>query len=453
MIGKMTSRLKAPGRGGELVVASFWSMLLRGSGMLATFVLGIQLARYLGPAEYGVYGLVIAAAMLLSSIGQLGLPTLATREVALAWSRRDYPQLRGIFRWFGLACLAASALLAAGFAGAAVWLPAAAGSFGPAAVIGAPLIPLFALTVLVSAELRAVGRLVLGQSLEILVRPLSQSILCLIVFLAVGALTARSALVLNVVASALALLLAMYWLRRELPAPARAAHPKHHAHQWLRSAAPLAVTDVLRQLDGVYALLLMGTLTSDIDTGIFRVAQASMMLVATPLFVVHIVVAPTLARLHHDGEQEKLQALVGTAAVANTIVAIIGTLVIAVGGPELVSLVFGPAYAPAFGPLLILCFSQIASGLFGVGFVLLPMTGGGRELTIGFAVSVGVSIIVAVPLILTWGAIGAAVAAVVGWTVNGLVVRYFTRKRLGIETTPLGMSWAWFKASHHVDHS
>ena len=62
-------------------------------------------------------------------------------------------------------------------------------------------------------------------------------------------------------------------------------------------------------------------------------------------------------------------------------------------------------------------------------------------------------IVVAVPLILTWGAIGAAVAAVIGWTVNGLVVRYFTRKRLGIETTPLGMSWAWFKASHHVDHS
>ena len=126
--------------------------------------------------------------------------------------------------------------------------------------------------------------------------------------------------------------------------------------------------------------------------------------------------------------------------MANTIAALIGTSVIAVGGRELISFVFGSAYGSAFTPLLILCLSQVASGWFGVGFVLLPMTGGERELTISFAVSVGSSLLIAVPLIDRWGATGGAAAVVSGWLVNGLVVRHFTQKRMGIETTPLGLA-------------
>lgn len=449
-MSKVAARVTSgSGVGGALIVAGFWSLVLRGAGMLATFVLGIQLARYLGPAEYGVYGLVIAGVMLLSAVSQLGLPTLATREVALAWSARDYSELRGILRWFALACLAASIVFAAAFAAAAHWLPLA-GRFGSSATIGALLIPLFALTILVSAELRAIGRLVVGQSLEILVRPLAQSILCASAFLIAGALTSRLALALNVVASIFALLVGCLFLTRELPSEARLARPRHRFSEWLRSAVPLALTDVLRQLDGVYAVLLMGMLTTNAETGIFRVAQASMMLIATPLFVVHVVVAPTLAQLHQSGECEKLQSVVGMAALANTIAALIGTAIIVIGGRGFVSFVFGSDYAAAFIPLIILCLSQVASGLFGVGFVLLPMAGGEHELKFSFAISVGFSVLAAVPLINGFGATGGAIAAVFGWLVNGLVVRYFTRKRLGIETSPLGMSWSSLMQGRHA---
>jgi len=437
-VQRFASLLRRPG--GQLVAASFWSLVLRGAGMLSTFVLGIQLARYLGPAQYGIYGLTLAVAMLLSAFAQLGLPTLATREVALARSGRDFPELRGIIRWFALATLTVSIVLAAVFVvGANLWPGTAADQFKTPATIGAALVPLFALTVLVSAELRALNRLVLGQSLEILVRPLTQSLLCLGVFLALGSLGVNMALALSVAASLLALLLAAYWLRRELPSEARAAEPRHHLRKWLRAAAPLALTDVLRQLDGVYAVLLVGLLTSTYETGIFRVAQSSMMLIAMPLFVVQVVVAPTLARLFEGGESAKLQSLLRLAALASFAAGAVGTLLVAVAGKRFISLAFGADYAGAWLPLLILCVYQTVTGLFGVGLVLLPMVGAGRELTISYAAAMFASVISGVVFILKWGAIGAAFAAIVGAVVNGLLASYFARSRTGLDVTLLSL--------------
>jgi O-antigen/teichoic acid export membrane protein len=423
-------------RGGKLVAAGFGSLALRAAGMVATFVLGIQLARYLGPAQFGIYGIVIAVAMLLSAVGQLGLPTLATREVALSWSRRDFPQLRGILRWFFFASLAVSSLLGLAFAmGVAHWPDGTTRQFEMPAMIGAALVPLFALTVLVSAELRSLDRLVLGQSLEILVRPLVQSMLCLAVFVGLRGFDVSTALALNVAASVFALLLALFWLRRELPPEARDAVPQHHARKWLKSAAPLALTDILRQLDGVYALLLMGMLASSYDTGMFRVAQASMMVVAMPLFIVQVIVAPTLARLFERGDHSKLQSLLRTSAQVNFAAALIGLLFVALVGREFLSFAFGSEYVEAWLPLLILCAYLAVVGFFGVGLVLLPMVGAERELTIAFAISIVVSVAVGVVLVSNWGAIGAAFTALVGAAVNGLLANHFARSRTGLGVT------------------
>lgn len=425
-------------QGSPLVAAGFKSLVLRVAGMVATFVLGVQLARFLGPAQFGIYGLIIAVAMLLSAVGQLGLPTLATREVALSWSGRDFPQLRGILRWFFVASLAVSTLLGLAFAlGVILWPDGAARQFEVPVTIGAVLVPLFALTVLVSAELRSLDRLVLGQSLEILVRPLVQSVLCFAVFIGLRRLDVNMALALNVAASLFALLLALFWLRRELPSKVRDALPAHHLRKWLKSAAPLALTDILRQLDGVYALLLVGLLASSYETGMFRVAQAGMMVVAMPLFIVQVIVAPTLARLFEQGDLAKLQSLLRTSARINLAAALAGLLLIALVGRPLLSFAFGAEYAAAWLPLLILCAYLVVVGYFGVGSVFLPMVGAERGLTISFAVTIVVSIGAGVLLVSNFGAIGAALAAVVGALVNGILANHFARLRTGLGVTAI----------------
>ena len=47
-----------------LVVSGISSLALRLGGLAASFELGVILARALGPAEFGIYGLVIAVSAL-----------------------------------------------------------------------------------------------------------------------------------------------------------------------------------------------------------------------------------------------------------------------------------------------------------------------------------------------------------------------------------------------------
>src|SRR6185369_6410152 len=61
----------------DVIRSGFSSLALRVAGMICTFGLGVILARTLGPAEFGIYGLVIAVATLTGAVAQLGTPQLA----------------------------------------------------------------------------------------------------------------------------------------------------------------------------------------------------------------------------------------------------------------------------------------------------------------------------------------------------------------------------------------
>lgn len=441
MLSRVLPFLRPPAEGGpSLVVSSVWSLLLRIAGMAVTFVVGVQLARYLGPSGFGIYGVVIAIMMLLNSAAQLGLPTLSTRETAVAWSRGNWPRLRGVIRWFAVAVGTTGLLLAALFVLAAQLWPGADAQFRAAAWWGAALVPVFSLTVLVSAELRGLDRLVIGQSLEIFVRPAAMSVLCIAAFVMRGSMDAPLALALNFASAAVALLLGFYLLHRRLPAAARQAFPERHGREWRRAGLPLALSEVLRQLEGTYALLIVGALATAAETGLFRVAASCALVVATPLSVLHVVLAPTLARLHKDGEREKLARLLTIAARIMLAASVAALLFLAVAGHFLISLMFGAQYAGSALPLVVLVAAQGVGAYFGVGFVLLAMGESERQLSLCYLAAVVVGVTAAIPLTLAWGATGAAAAAVAGGLANNGLAWYFVRRRMGLDCSALGLS-------------
>ena len=62
------------------VRSGLWSLVLRVAGLVSGFALGVLLARMLGPAQFGIYGLVTTVAAVGMTIAQLGTPQLAVRE-------------------------------------------------------------------------------------------------------------------------------------------------------------------------------------------------------------------------------------------------------------------------------------------------------------------------------------------------------------------------------------
>ncbi len=440
MIRKLGAVFGAEGSGARrLVTSSLWSVLLRVGGALLSFFVGVQLARYLGPAGFGIYGVILGLATLFWSLSQLGLPTLAVREIARSRAEGDWPALRGVLSWFARAAAGAGTLIALLFLLVLLILPGVTGGFLAGAIWAAPLIPVMALTILVNAELRAFDHLLKGQSIEILLRPGATALLLLALMTVQGRMSPADAMAMNLGGSVFAMLVGLYWLRRAVPLQVRAASPAHAARHWLRAGLPLAVTDVLRQLDSVYGVLVMGALATAAETGVFRVAASTIVIVVTPLSVLHVVLAPTLARLHFERRPQPLQRLLGLAALAMLGAALAGTAVVALFGQWLITGLFGADYAGAWLPLLILCGAQSVGAFFGVAFVLLGVAEGERDLARAFIVSVALSSAAAVPLALYWGAIGVAFAAMLGQLVNNGLAWLAVWRRMGLDASPFGL--------------
>jgi O-antigen/teichoic acid export membrane protein len=203
-------------------------------------------------------------------------------------------------------------------------------------------------------------------------------------------------------------------------------------------ALVLAAFDLLKQLDASYGILVIGSLSSETQAGYFRVALSSIVFAATPLSIFNVVLAPLLARLHSEGERERLQKLLTISAIVMFATTLTIFAILALFGKSLVVLVFGPSYAPSWVPLVLMTFAQAINGFFGVGWVFLSVSGGERMLTASFTTSVAVSIAVAVPLTILYGAAGAAGAAVVGALIQNILVWRGVRLHSSLESSAAG---------------
>lgn len=419
--------------------AGAWSVVLRIAGALATLAMGVLLGRWLGPAGLGQFGLVIAATMLLAQIAQLGLPMLATREISIGHMKGDWPGVATMLVSFGTVTLACGLAIGLIFAGGGWLLFGDEASAGTALLLGALLVPLVALVNLTGAELRGLDRLVKGQALEVAIRPALMTLLLLIAYAWSGAMSPALALAANVAAFGATLGLGVLWLRSALPewTPARAAG--RDLRGWLRSAAPLALSDLLRQVDGVYGILLVGAIASVAETGIFRVAVSSVVIIAMPNTILHLLMAPTLARLAASGDSARLGAVLTHSARLAFAALCAGLAVVALAGEWLIGGLFGDAFTPAWLPLLILVAANAVHAFFGVGQVLLAMSAEETAFARCFAATAIVSIASAIPLTFVWGASGAAAAAVLGYLAGNLLVWRYVRRSTGLDCSALGL--------------
>jgi O-antigen/teichoic acid export membrane protein len=200
-------------------------------------------------------------------------------------------------------------------------------------------------------------------------------------------------------------------------------------------ALPLGAVDVLRQFDGTYGIIIVGLLGSAVDLGVYRVALASAVLVSMPVTIFHIVLGPTVSRLHDFGSRVELQRLLRIVSAGSCAVLLPMLVVLLLFGRPLVEIVFGDAYADAALPLAILCAAQLVFGFFGMGPILLAMVGGERPLTLIYVVAVGAGVVAAAFLVPRYGAVGAAAAQVLSTGGIGALSSRFARNRFGLSTT------------------
>jgi len=423
-----------------MVRAFVGSTGLRFLGMLFGFLVGVQLARGLGPAGYGVYGLALSAISMLAMPVEFGVPSLVTREVAAAHARQQWPAVWSVVLW-AVRTVILLALLTLAIAGV-VWLllrDRITGDLARVFTAGLLLILLVPLGNLTCAALRGLHNFVRGEFPDVVLRPALFSALLFGVTTALpSGLTPTISMSLQVLAAGISLAVAYGMLRKVLPRLPPGSRPPEGQRQWLRSAVPMALSESMRVVQGNLAVIALGYLATPAIVGIFRVGTSAGLLLAMPVTVAHVVSAPIFSSLHATGNKAALQKYL-TRTTSITVLGVMAcVLPFVVGGETLLGMIFGRDFSASNSIILILSLGTIASATFGPGGPLLNMTGQERYVTRSFCVSVLVLAILAPPLILIAGGEGAALANSVALTVWSVLMWRHARRTLGVDSSVWG---------------
>lgn len=437
MIQRFSSYFARDGLGPILVRALAGSAGIRIIGMAFGFLVGVQLARGLGAAGYGVYGVAMSIISMVTIPTEFGLPQLVTREVASAQVRQDWPLIRGVLHWANRTVICLSAVMAAaGLVGWLVFHKKFSTDLGYALLPGLLLVPLVPLGNLRGAALRGLQQIVRGQLPEIILRPAMFSLLLLVasLFLPMG-LTPAVAIAMQALAAGATLVVAAYMLRKIMSASQETVVPVTDAKAWIRSALPMALTEGMRMLHGNASILLLGVLSTASIVGVFRVASSMSMLMTMPVSLIHVVSAPVFSRLHAASDYVRLQRMLYWVAVAMVLGVTALTLPFVFFGEQLVGTVFGADFGASNVPLLILSTGTIIGSAFGASATLLNMTGHEKRVTRAFGFSLLVLGIFSLPLIHFFGAIGAALANSFSFVLWSALMWLDARRLLRLDTS------------------
>ena len=407
----------------------------------AAITVGVQalLARLLGVAEYGVFSYVLSSLIVLSAVTRMGLDFTVLRFAAGYRSRREWGLLRGVLaaahRW----ALCSSAIAAAAMAIVVLAL----GDYLDRQLlitflVGSSVLPLMTLLAIAQASLRALGHVVFAVAAEFAVLPLVMAALVGAAWLSSpDALGSPGAMGLHAGACAITLGLLLAWLLRTLRRTAETAVPETRAREWFRVTFPLLLWTTFAFANSQVDMLMVGALRGKEAAGLYQAAVRLAGLALWGLFAINAVAGPMIARLHAQGKSAELQRLVSLSAFGIALLTFPVAVLLVVLGPWLLDL-FGPAYRPAYLPLVLLVVGHCANASAGSVGYLLMMTGHEREAAAVMAAATTVNLILNALLVPPFGLTGAALAALTSTVLWNAIFYWRVRKHLGVDPTIVG---------------
>jgi stage V sporulation protein B len=338
--------------------------LMAGAQLLLTacsYIVAVVLTRGLGPADYGVYGLIYSFLLSVQLIGRLGIPQAVARLVA----ERDGIDARLEGTAVALV-LAVNAIVFAGFWVSAGWL----GEIFKIPENGRFLFRLAALdipfygTYFVVAEILGGRRDFLSESLGIALYSIAK-VVGAGVLIAIGP-TIAGALLLNVGAS----IVGLAYLVARVGRPAFTLN-LHFGAPIIGLAFPVALGGIGTQLLSAVDLWSLNAIGAqvDADTKGFYVAATTLARLPNLIgFVMTAVLIPSIGRAVGMGDPALVRTTVRGAMRFLAVTLLPGCALLAVAARPLMALLFSPEYGEGASLLQILIF---AHGLFNTTFLTL----------------------------------------------------------------------------------
>ena len=412
-------------------------MAFRIFGMGMAYGVALLLARWLGPAGFGSYSLAVMAIALVAVPFGRGWSTLVLRNAAAEGKKFIGGTTRRLISDGRLLSAAYVSVIGIGAAvsvaqGVFAWLPAL-------------LVLLAILTKQNSAFrlslLRGKGFVKLNQVPEQIVQPAVLTLLLGFIVLAGGVeLTWQIGLACFVAGLVTSYILGLALQRRvfrdmpwEPPAQESAITKAN-----LSNAAVIGANGLMIALAAQLDTYILGLFTDTAEVGVYRFAVQFALLGSFVYSSLNYLAANEVAELWAKGDRQQIQVLSRRYALLSVAACLAFAAGLAVLGDWFIEVTVGATYGAARDLVLILMIGQTVAAAVGITGTILTMSGNERSFMRATIYGLVASAVVSIAAIPVAGAVGAALANVIGITVTNVFCLYRAITRVGVNASIFG---------------
>lgn len=423
--------------------------LVQVAGAGLSYVLHIVFARSMSTTGYGVFAYVLGVAGLLASLATLGLPGTALRFIRMYLGRAQVDRVGALWRW-ALRRLRRAGLIIAFTGGVFGIILSLAGrpTQGMLLSLAGVLVIALASSEWSSAVARSLEHPLLAYVPQLVLRP-AVAMTAALLLVARGSLSATVSIGVFTAAATIVAALQFGGVSRRikhlgerasvgLDAPPDSLSPTAAPgpDDWRSVALGLWGFSALALGLSHANLILLGALRGAEEVALYNAAGKTAWLAAFVLMAVNAVIGPYFGALHDRDDRAGLQQLLRKAMrwIAWPTFLIVGSLV--ASSPWILGW-FGPSYRVATPILLVLAIGALVNALSGPVALLLNTTGHQARTTRAYAWCLAGNLFMGVPLILFFGALGAAVADTLILTLWNLWLTTLVRRELTVDPTVL----------------
>lgn len=381
------------------------SAAVQGINLLLATLSSVVLTRVLGVEGFGIYSFAYSFALILCVPVQAGLPTLITRETARYQQALRLNAINAILKWSALVVLVLSVTVILLSVPLILFL---FNSYAYATLVSLVLIPVVGLSTIRSAVLKGLGRVLVGQIPDLILRPLLLIVFVLLTF-QFHSVSPELSLLLHGLAAFFAFLVGAIVLVRVAPAAVLRGVPDYSDKpEWKRSVYSISLVSGVQVLNANAGVLVLGAFGTPDEVGVFKVAFTCALLLMFGRTAVLAVIQPYLARYFYGNQLQKLRFVVASVSAFSFSVMVPALLAVYYWGDSIVSAIFGSEYIAATVLILVLSVGQMVNSYFASVGSLLMMSGNERRVVVALVFTTVLFIPILILAARTNGAVGVA---------------------------------------------
>lgn len=439
MIDKVTAGIREVlgGKGLKSVLIKGASLVfvIRVGGAGLTYFSEIFLARILGPEVYGPYVYALSWAILLAIPAGLGFSTGVMRFMP-AYLTNEQPRLFKGILFQSWAITLGVGLFVTLIASSVVVMygPGLQSGIGLTLVLGFCIIPLRALLGLQQGMAKAVNKMILAFTPQVIFLPILIVTSIFILEQIQGSVGITATMIVVIFCHVLSvggqflILLKNNW-KKISKVKAKSEMPA-----WLRVSLPLMLVSSFLVVIQRSDLILVGAMVGTEEAGIYNAASRTAALVSFILSAVNAIAAPTIAKLYAEEKHNAMKELAKKIAQYVFWPTLLVSIVLIAGSGFILSF-FGSEFVEGQTILIILIFGQLANASVGSVGYFMNMTGNQDQSAKVFGISAVLNIFLNILGIYLFGAIGAAVSTSISMVIWNVWLYVLVRKNLNIDSS------------------